>query len=80
MSGVKHRAPALVVPLPVALAFCLIFGTLLLYEQGGALHAIGRRQRKPFWFVHLPKVGGTAVEIASCAAAPTWRARAPATP
>ena len=48
MSSAKHRAPALVVPLPVALAFCLIFGTLLLYEQGGSLHAIGRRQRKPF--------------------------------
>ena len=57
-----RRSPALVVPLPVALLVVALLVALLLYENGSAALRHVRKPRAPFWFVHLPKAGGTAVE------------------
>ena len=50
--------------MPVVVLCCVSCVLLMAYEHGGAVRAVRRvgKPRARFWFVHVPKAGGTAIE------------------
>ena len=63
MQPSRRRPAGLQVPLPLVVLICVVCVALLAYENG-VLRAMSRvgKPRARFWFVHVPKAGGTAVE------------------